>query len=525
MILKFTWFAVIILSCAIIVEPLEISEIMYNPEGQDYLYEFIELYSENQTDISNFVFQGINLEFPSNVSFEGIIILARSKEGFFERYNFTPDFIFKESLKNSGEEIVIYKNQTIILNVSYQDSAPEGFSLEFNQTDYVVGENLHGSPGKIYNSSLKREIELETETELINQTNELSCDPKLSFNFDKDIYESGDTVYFTPALEGVPENSKFEINYYVSDSFENVVKKELTTKNLEQKRYTPKISQRDVIHYLHTKFTIDCQEKSFNKLFPIVIRNNKNYSFSVKNIPSSIKYGETLSLSLEILADSSNENVSVILNNIFDFSFSIKGYFNGEMMFKIPEECTAKTFTGNTRLILKYKESVVEKEIRVLPSKKCNLPGIRRVYRLARDLVPGKNISIYVSFDLKDITENDSLHLFHDSKHYSQKLASEISPIHFPIQLKSGNNSFKVELRRDHEIIDIDGLNLFVEPNDKQITTNHSKSGQKGGEMFKNEIGLSDNNKKESKIPKIPKMYYLIFGVSVIGNLMLLWKS
>ena len=44
---------------------VEITEIMYNPEGDDYSYEYLELYSAQPTSLNGSHFDGIDLAFPS----------------------------------------------------------------------------------------------------------------------------------------------------------------------------------------------------------------------------------------------------------------------------------------------------------------------------------------------------------------------------------------------------------------------------------------------------------------------------
>ena len=546
-ILILSFVILIILIFSSIVESVEISEIMYNPEGDDSLYEFLEMHSENHTDLSNFIFEGIDFTFPYNYTFEGIIILASSNEGFSERYNFSPNFTYKGTLKNSGESLILHNNITILLNVSYSDSVKEGHSLEFNGTDYYAGD-LYGSPGAI-----KKRISIVKYNETYNETGDQSvnksevkedkkdnieseiesCDPQLDFEFDKEIYVTGDTVYFSPIIKGLKKNSVYELTYHIEDSSGRIVKKKISTQNSEKKRYTPAINGRYEVQYLRAELITDCVDYSVNKSKAIVIQNKDEEIFSIINMPSFINYGDNLEFSIEILADlsrnNSSSNLTVTLRNILDFSFDPGDYFKGKISVKVPDECRIDTYTGKSNLIIEYNQNTVTKEIIILPSKKCNLPTIKRVYRLSRDLAEKNNISVYVSFDLKNVVENDTMHIFYGSQHYSRKLDYEISPLAISVNLEKGNKTVHVELLRGSNILDAEDMELSVEGNGENDENKGNniviQSDEKQGEMFKNEIGLSEKEQSNGVMPQIPRLYYLIFGISVVGNVFLLWKS
>src|SRR3989338_4361444 len=143
------WYLLVIVIIPLIPVPvhgLVISEIMYNPEGDDSLYEFLELYAENPTNVSGFFFEGITFQFPQNYSFSGTLVFASSSSGYRERYGIDPNFVYKGSLRNTGEVIALSSNDTAQVVGNYSDSSREGYSLEWTPSGYREGV-LQGTPG------------------------------------------------------------------------------------------------------------------------------------------------------------------------------------------------------------------------------------------------------------------------------------------------------------------------------------------------------------------------------------------
>ena len=100
---------------------------MYNPEGNEFDFEYIELYAENE-DVSGYYFDGITFEFEENTTIDGYIIIANTKyeEGenndFYDRYNKEADFEFSGSLTNGGETITLYdENGFVVDEITYDE--------------------------------------------------------------------------------------------------------------------------------------------------------------------------------------------------------------------------------------------------------------------------------------------------------------------------------------------------------------------------------------------------------------------
>jgi hypothetical protein len=147
---------------------LRITEIMYNPiDGNDY--EFVELKNSGEEDIeiANMSFEGINFAFPSKtppLSPGELIVLVSNPAAFASRYPGVPiSGYYDGQLSNGGERVALKdKNGETILSVEYDDEngwplSPDGRgdSLVLVRTDgnpneannWRASANLNGSPG------------------------------------------------------------------------------------------------------------------------------------------------------------------------------------------------------------------------------------------------------------------------------------------------------------------------------------------------------------------------------------------
>jgi len=112
-----------------------ISEIMYNPAGNEQDFEYVELFGNES--VSGWSFEGIDFVF-GNVTIEGYTIIASDVPKFKERYGHGNGthasfglFDSKGSLKNTGETIILRDATGEIVDVvTYDDWAEENYSLE-----------------------------------------------------------------------------------------------------------------------------------------------------------------------------------------------------------------------------------------------------------------------------------------------------------------------------------------------------------------------------------------------------------
>jgi len=142
-----------------------ISEIMYNPAGNEFDFEYFELYGRG--NIGNWSIEGAEITFPPNTTIDGYLIVARTPSSpgedndFFDRYGINTSYAFKGSLSNQGETLILRDEKGGIQDiVVYGDWAPENASLERGELQgYGVGAEAWeaslpgGSPGRALRNS------------------------------------------------------------------------------------------------------------------------------------------------------------------------------------------------------------------------------------------------------------------------------------------------------------------------------------------------------------------------------------
>jgi len=176
---------------------LRINEIMYNPSQGDNNYnEWIELFNDgDEIDLEGFSICGVpllqgyidlNLEIHDENGFileeDGYVIITDGGTGTEVYDNFDVDsnalalHVDAASLcgrlTNSGKEITIEEDGSLIDSVDYADDAEQGYSLEFIDGDLVESEGEGGTPGEENSQSVGGDDDDDNE----NDNNENSGD-------------------------------------------------------------------------------------------------------------------------------------------------------------------------------------------------------------------------------------------------------------------------------------------------------------------------------------------------------------
>lgn len=159
---------------------IQITEIMYNPNGSDDGREWIEAINSGNSinvktgrdgwklnDGKNHYLQTNDFTWNSNQ----VIIFVQDKSKFLKDYPSNPANIVESSfyLKNSSGSIkILNENQNVISETSYTDIADDGFSIIFKNNNGVQG-NKNGTPGvypdAVFQNSNNQTLEQKQETE------------------------------------------------------------------------------------------------------------------------------------------------------------------------------------------------------------------------------------------------------------------------------------------------------------------------------------------------------------------------
>jgi hypothetical protein len=280
---------------------LQITEIMFNPEGADTGREWIEI-TLNETDgCINFTEYKLFEEetnhniykynYGSDIACKYIII-SNDISKFLQDYTYFNNSNLSEnttiykstfSLSNDGEEISIKKDNNIIDEINYtllieNIDVTEGYSLEYYSGFWRNSELLKGNPGNVFsninlsniNSSydnLTNNISINnttinftenitenniTNNNVTNISDVKKCNATINIILKNSsmIYENNVPIKFQNKIE-VDESVQVEqgyiIEYWIEDLFGNIVKNKVITNNQDDKSFTPKIEETDKI--------------------------------------------------------------------------------------------------------------------------------------------------------------------------------------------------------------------------------------------------------------------------------------
>ena len=219
---------------------LLITEMMYNPEGDDKSKEWIEvLNNSNKTfhilsgkngwkinDGKNHVFKEEIILNPNE-----ILVIAQNKENFLKTFTFFNGKVIEANflLRNKGGEVSIFdNNKNLITSISYFTSCGgngNGFSIAFENGNCFENKIKGGSPGNLlvkkYEDLNKEDKEEKSFKKEIESTSSLIL--KNSSNFEDKIEETKN--YQITDKQSEPTNQNVSLN----QSFQTSSLKELKT--------------------------------------------------------------------------------------------------------------------------------------------------------------------------------------------------------------------------------------------------------------------------------------------------------
>jgi hypothetical protein len=451
-----------------------INEIMYNPAGSDYDYEYVELYLNETANLSSCYFQGIDFIFPKNTTGNGFLVIANSCLKFKEKYSIDCLFEFGGSLSNTGETVaLLMANGTALWQTEYSNTAKEEYSLEITSEGWIESKTRGGTPGRENSNSFfpieqnetninetHNETELnQTENQTENSTSEnetlsdSTCDASISIWTDKTSYQNKEQIKIKHILANEPD--LYSIDYWIEDLFGEIVKSKRNTTNTNQKSYTPSIDAKEKILVIKSRLYADCNDTNLTNNYAekTVFVVNENYE---EQVPAEEEQTTSETTSTKKTAQKSAE---------------ISSFYT-----------LAKTFEQNKTI---------------------------NVYSMISNSGQGSGLTLILTHNNQPV-ETQNLTLFEGK---SQKIS-------FETVLSSGNNSFLLELIQNSRILDSRELNLYAEP--LNYTENNEPITK---EKFINSTPFQESKGKEqSGTLKSSIAFYALLGLSAVFNVILLWK-
>jgi hypothetical protein len=285
-----------------------INELMYNPAGNEYDFEYLELYGEGE-DISDWYFEGIGFTFPSNTSINGYLVIANTlndtgeNNDFLDRYpNISCSFEYTGTLLNTGETIILRDNNNIVDIITYDNWVSENHSLEridingnSNDPNNWAESILGGTPGQ------------ENSVSFIS-----GCDWMLSIIINSTVSDDPEWQIRALKLEGEGK-ANLTIKHWVEDHSGNIVKtySDINVENaLTQKtssKYSPSLNQGQG-YFIKANITgISCNDKdtSNNFISQLIFVPGEQGTYSLNssiNIldinPDSVEFGEIVKVKI-----------------------------------------------------------------------------------------------------------------------------------------------------------------------------------------------------------------------------------
>ncbi|MBD3164804.1 hypothetical protein GF323_06415 [Candidatus Woesearchaeota archaeon] len=363
-----------------------ISEIMYNPDGDEYDFEFIELFGK-EDNISGYYFEGIDFVFPQNSSIDGYLVIANTlnhtgeNNDFRDRY---PEiecyYEYKGTLLNTGETIILRDDKGEIADVvSYDDWTEENCSLERVDLDGYSSDPSNwaespagGTPGKENSCRAKQE-----------------CDWELIAIIENKAGEDIEWQIRASKLKGEGK-ANITIKHWIEDSYGTAVRDYsdiLAENSLRQKtsnKYSPRLDKGEgyFIKANITKISCKDSDESNNFLSELVyvmerkgtVREDSDISIE-KVTPNDIRFGDTLKVHLDIYKGNTSKYAAYSYaedeegKRISEIStLHIKGKFINQSLtvpVQLKPDCKEKYENGDYIIVAEGLGTRAEKEISI----------------------------------------------------------------------------------------------------------------------------------------------------------------
>lgn len=373
---------------------VEISEILFDADGNDNNKEFIEIYSNEKINFSN-----SNISDSDTTSIDHLILLKQTNSSFYliveEGFDITNTncTIYSagptigNNLNNDKDTIIIQINSTKNISIDYNtNSFPEfipGNSLskkmELNSTNKTDITNIFRSIPTpcAYNIIITSNNEEQNETQ-INKTN--NCTLK-EFIITRTIFDD-ETIEFSFNESKVRDN--YSIEYWIEDSSGTIVKEKKETLNCNKKQFTPNYKDLIQSYIIKVKVKQNTCNESIEDQFQVFYINTKGQTYEnglddgieqgISNCPTqkiekcetkistqnqfskkqtasiehiydlnNIKFGKKIKFKLKLQNVNSNNLIEIKIINTsssitFDFFKGYEGLLTQEI--ELPKECS-----------------------------------------------------------------------------------------------------------------------------------------------------------------------------------------
>ena len=556
-----------------------INEIMYNPEGNEYDFEYIELFSDAQENISNWYFEGIDFMFPANTIINGYLVIANTlndageNNDFLDRYpNVNCSFEYTGTLLNTGETTILRdNNDNIIDTVTYDDWVSENYSLErINPYAYSNDPNnwaesiLGGTPGQ------------ENSVSIIS-----GCDWKLSIVINNTVSDDPEWQIRASKLEGEGK-ANITIKHWVEDHNKNIVKaySDINVENaLTQKtssKYSPSLNKGQGYFIKANITNISCNDKedSNNFIYELIFVPGEQGTYSLNsslNIleidPDSAEFGEIVKVKINVYrGDTAKYAVYAYIENDDGKEVSEKSTIHLKNKFtnytliipiQLKLNCNEKYDDGKYDVIIEGLNLIETAEIEI-EGKKSSLCGSSSTssaqissssksfsYQLIQkpaNIEVGKEFEIEVELtngDKEDHEVDIWSYVYRGSKCYSGNRQDNLKTVLLPAEssktiilrnfiekAEPGEYNLKIKMQRDDyrtekeitEIIKI--IEQKIEENQEQQL--NTKEQQITGPFIQNQNPLVIYESSSYKAKKL--VPFFIIGLLGFFSIILIWK-
>lgn len=296
-----------------------INEIMYNPNGTDNNKEFIEIKGTN--NLSDFIIGDLNsndtltlLQFNNDSNFSIIV----EQEFNYSNINcsiYSANATIGNGLGNTGDTIYLYFDNTIINEISYNDNADEGYSLERINSTWIQSLEPGGTPGRentciINLTEIDEELEISINLNISNNSLNLNNLLNIDINISSNLKEENNPKLTIKIARNISDNWKY--SWYIIDGY-NITSNFTNT-------FSWNISNDKILGNYKILATLkyDNDNKSRYKYSDEIFYINGledlgEHSLSIIKIKDEIKFGEITNILIKFSSNNYNfDNVSAV---------------------------------------------------------------------------------------------------------------------------------------------------------------------------------------------------------------------